>query len=70
MIMEDPNAKSSHFAQKPTDLSMGGEDREGPRKARKWMPRTDTHITCGDLTLLSQRWDMMNLTQRQKSAES
>jgi hypothetical protein len=55
---------------KPTDLSMGGEGREGQRKSLSWMFGKDTHITCGDLTLISRKRDTMNLTQRQKSAES
>ena len=57
---------------KPIDLltPKGGEGREDHLYGLQWMFRTDTRVTCGDLMLPSQKWDTMNLTQRQKSAES
>ena len=49
---------------------MGGEGREDPREDFERMFGTDMHITCGDLMPMYLIRDTMNLTRRQKSAES
>lgn len=40
------------------------------KQTLEWMLGTDMRVTCGDLTLVFLWWSTMNLTQRQKSAES
>ena len=67
--MEDLEAKNSHSTKSQSTYQWAVRIGKIQEKL-EWMLGKDTRVTCGDLTLISRNRDTMNLTQRQKSAES